>query len=184
MNLDSSTPHNMDQCAYPKDSQERKCVHIHSLLLQCGESHRDLRKLRNRLSQQAFRRRQAESIRELRSLVDANQKPDNERIEALQRENSVLRAQLVDVQNKMSRLLATVQSMSESVSKTLDEAASMSKENEKSAPAPQEASFETPVSVSSPSCWLTADETFAPEPLDNGASAHKSPAPLTVSLRE
>ncbi|KAH7010484.1 hypothetical protein EDB80DRAFT_714937 [Ilyonectria destructans] len=165
MNRDTSPPHSMDQCAYPNDSQERK-------------------KLRNRLSQQAFRRRQAESIRELRSLVDANQRPDNERIEALQRENSVLRAQLVDVQNKMSRLLATVQSMSESVSKTLDEAASMSKENEKGSPEPQESCFETPESFLSPSCWLTADETFAPEPLDSGASAHKSPAPMTVSLQD
>lgn len=184
MNLDTSPPHSMDQCAYPNDSQERKYVPIRSLLFRCRESHHDSRKLRNRLSQQAFRRRQAESIRELRSLVDANQRPDNERIEALQRENSVLRAQLVDVQNKMSRLLATVQTMSESVSKTLDEAASMSKENEKGAPERQESCFETPESFSSPSCWLTADEIFAPEPLDNGASAHKSPAPMTVSLRE
>lgn len=77
------------------------------------------RKLRNRLSQQAFRRRQAERIKELQSRVDTAGSPDSERIEVLQRENRRLRSQLVDVQAKMSRLLATVQKLNDSVAETL-----------------------------------------------------------------
>lgn len=41
-------------------------------------------------------------------------------MEALQRENSRLRTQLVEVQSKLGRLLATVQSLTDSVSVTLD----------------------------------------------------------------
>ncbi|KAM5342105.1 hypothetical protein ACJ41O_015136 [Fusarium nematophilum] len=85
-------------------------------------SDQERKKLRNRLSQRAFRRRQAECIRDLRSRVNADQRPDSERVEALQRENRLLRTQLVEVQTKMSRLLATVQLLNDSVSKTLDDA--------------------------------------------------------------
>ncbi|KAG7082292.1 penicillin-binding protein [Colletotrichum scovillei] len=77
-----------------------------------------------RLSQQAFRRRQAERMRELSSRVNTDQKSDNERIEDLQRENRQLRAQLVDVQARMSRLLANIQGLSDSVSKTLNDTGS------------------------------------------------------------
>ncbi|KAK1673643.1 pyridoxal phosphate-dependent transferase [Colletotrichum godetiae] len=83
-----------------------------------------LRRLRNRLSQQAFRRRQAERMRELSSRVNTDQKSDNLRIEELQRENRQLRAQLVDVQARMSRLLANIQGLSDSVSKTLNDTGS------------------------------------------------------------
>ncbi|KAK1531724.1 hypothetical protein CPAR01_11373 [Colletotrichum paranaense] len=84
----------------------------------------NLRRLRNRLSQQAFRRRQAERMRELSSRVNTDQKSDNERIEELQRENRQLRAQLVNVQARMSRLLANIQGLSDSVSKTLNDTGS------------------------------------------------------------
>ncbi|KAK2034749.1 hypothetical protein LX32DRAFT_607881 [Colletotrichum zoysiae] len=86
-------------------------------------SEQERKRLRNRLSQQAFRRRQAERIRELSNRVNADQKSDSERIEALQQENRQLRMQLVEVQAKMSRLLATLQGLSDSVSKTLDNTA-------------------------------------------------------------
>ncbi|KAK7408494.1 hypothetical protein QQX98_009361 [Neonectria punicea] len=86
-----------------------------------GEQER--KKLRNRLSQRAFRRRQAECIRELRSRVNVDQRPDGERVTELQRENARLRAQLVEVQSKLARLLATVQTLTDSVSVTLDGAA-------------------------------------------------------------
>lgn len=79
------------------------------------------RKLRNRLSQRAFRRRQAECIRELRNRVNADRRPDSERVEALQKENKILRQQLIDVQAKMSKVLASVQLLSDSVTKTLDD---------------------------------------------------------------
>ncbi|KAJ4127004.1 hypothetical protein NW768_008625 [Fusarium equiseti] len=84
-------------------------------------SEAERKKLRNRLSQRAFRRRQAECIRELRNRVNADQRPDSERVEALQKENKLLRQQLIDVQTKMSRLLASVQGLSDSVAKTLDD---------------------------------------------------------------
>ncbi|KAM0344924.1 hypothetical protein ACHAPU_007058 [Fusarium lateritium] len=87
-------------------------------------SEQERKKLRNRLSQRAFRRRQAECIRELRNKVNADQRPDSERVEALQKENQMLRKQLIDVQAKMSKMLASVQLLSESVSKTLDDTAS------------------------------------------------------------
>ncbi|EFQ33989.1 uncharacterized protein GLRG_09133 [Colletotrichum graminicola M1.001] len=88
-------------------------------------SEQERKRLRNRLSQQAFRRRQAERIRELSSRVNSHQKSDSERIEALQQENRQLRMQLVEVQAKMSRLLATLQGLSDSVSKTLDDTATI-----------------------------------------------------------
>ncbi|KAF4445846.1 hypothetical protein F53441_10492 [Fusarium austroafricanum] len=66
-------------------------------------------------------RKQAECIRELRNRVNADQRPDSERVEALQRENKMLRQQLIDVQSKMSRMLASVQLLSDSVAKTLDD---------------------------------------------------------------
>ncbi|GKU05858.1 bzip transcription [Fusarium langsethiae] len=84
-------------------------------------SEAERKKLRNRLSQRAFRRRQAECIRELRNRVNADQRPDSERVEALQRENKLLRQQLVDVQAKMTKVLASVQLLSDSVTKTLDD---------------------------------------------------------------
>ncbi|KAF7557131.1 hypothetical protein G7Z17_g880 [Cylindrodendrum hubeiense] len=96
-----SPPHGPDQGASMSEEQERK-------------------KLRNRLSQRAFRRRQAECIRELRNRVNVDQRPDSERVEALQQENSRLRNQLVEVQSKLGRLLATVQLLTDSVATTLD----------------------------------------------------------------
>ncbi|KAK0370444.1 hypothetical protein CLIM01_12194 [Colletotrichum limetticola] len=92
-------------------------------------SEQERKRLRNRLSQQAFRRRQAERMRELSSRVNTDQKSDNERIEELQRENRQLRAQLVNVQARMSRLLANIQGLSDSVSKTLNDTGSRQSED-------------------------------------------------------
>nr|XP_036578572.1 bZIP transcription factor [Colletotrichum truncatum]KAF6785867.1 bZIP transcription factor [Colletotrichum truncatum] len=86
-------------------------------------SEQERKRLRNRLSQQAFRRRQAERMRELSNRANSDQRSDNERMDALQEENRQLRAQLVEVQSKMSRLLASIQGISDSVSKTLDDTA-------------------------------------------------------------
>ncbi|CCF45289.1 hypothetical protein CH063_14420 [Colletotrichum higginsianum] len=93
-------------------------------------SEQERKRLRNRLSQQAFRRRQAERIRELSSRVNADQKSDSERIEALQRENRQLRTQLVEVQAKMARLMATLQGLNDSVSQTLDDTAAGGRDGE------------------------------------------------------
>ncbi|KAF4337153.1 hypothetical protein FBEOM_9003 [Fusarium beomiforme] len=69
-------------------------------------------------------RKQAECIRELRNRVNADQRSDSERVEALQKENRLLRQQLIDVQTKMSRMMASFQLLSDSVAKTLDDTAS------------------------------------------------------------
>lgn len=55
--------------------------------------------------------------------MNADQRPDSERVEALQKENQMLRKQLIEVQTKMSRMLASVQLLSDSVAKTLDNTA-------------------------------------------------------------
>lgn len=56
--------------------------------------------------------------------MNADQRSDSERVEALQKENRLLRKQLIDVQTKMSRMMASVQLLSDSVAKTLDDTAS------------------------------------------------------------
>ncbi|KAI5460580.1 pyridoxal phosphate-dependent transferase [Mariannaea sp. PMI_226] len=78
------------------------------------------RKIRNRISQRAFRRRQVETLRELRERVNAGERSQDEQVAALQQENKRLRANLVEVQAKLSRLLASIQLMSDDVLKTLD----------------------------------------------------------------
>ncbi|KAF4946720.1 hypothetical protein FGADI_10924 [Fusarium gaditjirri] len=67
--------------------------------------------------------KQAECIRELKNRVNADQRSESERVEALQKENRLLRQQLIDVQTKMSRMMASVQLLSDSVAKTLDDTA-------------------------------------------------------------
>ena len=49
------------------------------------------------------------------------ERPDSERIEALQQENRQLRSQLLDVQTKMSKLIASMQTVNDAVAKTLDD---------------------------------------------------------------
>ncbi|WYZ44799.1 hypothetical protein EsH8_VIII_000115 [Colletotrichum jinshuiense] len=105
-------------------------------------SEQERKRLRNRLSQQAFRRRQAERIRDLSNRVNEDQKSDGERMEALQRENRQLREQLVEVQAKMSRLLATLQGLNDSVSKTLGDTANNGDRERKNTGDKDHASFE------------------------------------------
>ncbi|KAI8657012.1 BZIP domain-containing protein [Fusarium sp. Ph1] len=81
------------------------------------------KKLRNRLSQRAFRRRQAESLRELKNRVNASQAPDNERVLALEQENGRLRVQLARFQSQLEGVQATFSLMSKTLSSILDEKA-------------------------------------------------------------
>ncbi|KAL5603975.1 hypothetical protein FOVSG1_006725 [Fusarium oxysporum f. sp. vasinfectum] len=64
----------------------------------------------------AFRRRQAEYLRELRSRAEASQRPDSERIVTLEQENSLLRRQLTDVQSRLEGLQVTLQMITDSIS--------------------------------------------------------------------
>ncbi|KAJ5092839.1 hypothetical protein N7456_008700 [Penicillium angulare] len=77
------------------------------------------RRLRNRLSQQAFRRRQKESLRELRNQAQSKDKPENEIIHELREENNKLRKELLDVQSKLSRYISSMESLTGSISSAL-----------------------------------------------------------------
>jgi hypothetical protein len=77
------------------------------------------RRLRNRLAQRAFRRRQTNRLKELRDRVDLNDKPYDETVKTLQEENSRLRRNLVEVQSNLARLIATMQKLSGTVSDAL-----------------------------------------------------------------
>ncbi|KAJ3528433.1 hypothetical protein NM208_g10200 [Fusarium decemcellulare] len=77
------------------------------------------RKLRNRLSQRAFRRRQAEYLRDLKNRAEASQKPDNERVVALEEENGRLRAHITELQSRLEGIQATLQMLATSSSKIL-----------------------------------------------------------------
>ena len=77
------------------------------------------RKLRNRLSQRAFRRRQAEYLRDLRNRAEASQKPDNERVVELEEENGRLRAHITELQSRLEGVQVTLQMIASSSSKIL-----------------------------------------------------------------
>ncbi|KAJ4162330.1 hypothetical protein NW754_013763 [Fusarium falciforme] len=77
------------------------------------------RKLRNRLSQRAFRRRQAEYLRDLRNRAEASQKPDNERVAELEEENGRLRAHITELQSRLEGVQVTLQMIASSSSKIL-----------------------------------------------------------------
>lgn len=72
------------------------------------------------MAQRAFRRRQADHLRELRDRATTNSEPQDETIRKLQEENSRLRKSLIDVHAKLSRLTANMQSLSETVSSSID----------------------------------------------------------------
>ncbi|KAK5994847.1 hypothetical protein PT974_03233 [Cladobotryum mycophilum] len=78
------------------------------------------RRLRNRLSQQAFRRRQAQYIRQLQTQVNSASGQESDIIRDLQNENTNLRNQLVEVQSKLSRIIVTMQGLSGSITTVLD----------------------------------------------------------------
>ncbi|KAH8688799.1 hypothetical protein BGW36DRAFT_402300 [Talaromyces proteolyticus] len=88
-----------------------------------ASENKDLEKkrLRNRLAQRAFRRRQANRLRELRDQVNLGDKPYDETIKNLQEENSCLRKNLIQVQSNLARLIATMQKMSRTISDALGE---------------------------------------------------------------
>ncbi|RSL99361.1 hypothetical protein CDV31_012227 [Fusarium ambrosium] len=77
------------------------------------------RKLRNRLSQRAFRRRQAEYLRDLRNRAEASQKPNNERVVELEEENSRLRAHITELQSRLEGVQVTLQMIASSSSQIL-----------------------------------------------------------------
>ena len=73
------------------------------------------------MAQRAFRRRQANRLKELRDRVDLRDKPYDETVRTLQEENSRLRSNLVEVQSNLARLVATMQKLFGTVSDALGE---------------------------------------------------------------
>lgn len=60
-------------------------------------------------------------MRELLDRADSSDKPYDEAIRSLQAENSCLRRNLIEVQTKLARLIATMQTLSGTVAKALDD---------------------------------------------------------------
>lgn len=81
------------------------------------------RKLRNRVSQQAFRRRQSEYIKQLERKAK-DHKPDNERIIELERENQSLRESLIHCHTKLESLRTTICSLGDGITRALDDSVS------------------------------------------------------------
>jgi predicted nuclease with TOPRIM domain len=77
------------------------------------------RKLRNRVSQQAFRRRQSEYIKQLERKAKEH-KPDNERIIELEKENQSLRESLIHCHTKLESLRATICTLGDGIAQALD----------------------------------------------------------------
>ncbi|PTB41315.1 hypothetical protein M441DRAFT_457151 [Trichoderma asperellum CBS 433.97] len=78
------------------------------------------RKVRNRLSQQAFRRRRAENLKTLQERLNSSYKPQSETIARLEEENRDLRMQLIKVQTQLSRFVVNTQLLNDSISHALD----------------------------------------------------------------
>jgi hypothetical protein len=81
-----------------------------------------LRKLRNRLSQRAFRLRQAKKIKDLHERVETSQSQDvnQERFLALQQENERLRKHIELLQAQIGNIQASLKAMSQSTSRILE----------------------------------------------------------------
>ncbi|KAL2689000.1 hypothetical protein Neosp_003050 [[Neocosmospora] mangrovei] len=71
----------------------------------------DIKKLRNRLSQQAFRRRRADLLRDLRERADHNHTNESEALAKARADNAALREQLAEAHAKLNGLLASVQAL-------------------------------------------------------------------------
>lgn len=78
------------------------------------------RKVRNRLSQQAFRRRRAEDLKTLQERLNSSYKPQSETIARLEEENRNLRMQLIKIQTQLSRFVVNTQLLNDSISRAFD----------------------------------------------------------------
>ncbi|KAI9041016.1 uncharacterized protein KD926_007432 [Aspergillus affinis] len=114
----------------------------------------DKKRLRNRLAQRAFRRRQADHLRAKQSHVNSKDQPQDVTIRKLQAENSALRRSLIEVEAKLARFTANIQSLSATVSDALADPSS-EKPLEESTPSRHDlsddrTSLKEPVSSESP----------------------------------
>lgn len=77
------------------------------------------RRLRNRLSQKAFRERQAAYRRDLERRLGDVGKSDNERIAELELENTRLRQALLDCRGRLEATQVTIATLSKSLGEVL-----------------------------------------------------------------
>ena len=77
------------------------------------------RKLRNRLSQKAFRARQAMRIKELEERLDSRPLSETGRVVELEDRNMFLRDQLLDCHKKLESLQVTLKALAESTANAL-----------------------------------------------------------------
>ncbi|KAL3300138.1 dihydrodipicolinate synthase [Colletotrichum asianum] len=95
----------------PPEVFDKLCIDAMGKKANSTATSQDIKKLRNRLSQQAFRRRRDDLIRELRERADNNYTNENEALAKLRRENTALREQLAEAHAKLNSLLAGVQAL-------------------------------------------------------------------------
>ena len=77
------------------------------------------RKLRNRLSQKAFRARQSMRIKELEERLGSNPVSESKRIAELEERNKSLRDQLLECHKKLESLQVTLKALADSAATTL-----------------------------------------------------------------
>lgn len=78
------------------------------------------RKLRNRLSQKAFRARQAMRIKELEERLESKPVSETERISELEDRNAFMANKLFECHKKLESLQVTIKALSESTAEALD----------------------------------------------------------------
>ncbi len=78
------------------------------------------RKLRNRLSQKAFRARQAMRIKELEQRLETRPVSETERIAELEDRNAFLASRLFYCHKKLESLQVTIKALSDSTAEALD----------------------------------------------------------------
>lgn len=78
------------------------------------------RKLRNRLSQKAFRARQAMRIKELEQRLDTRPVSETDRITELEDRNAFLANRLFDCHKKLESLQVTIKALSDATAEALD----------------------------------------------------------------
>lgn len=81
---------------------------------------REDRRVRNRLSQKAFRARQALRIKELEQRLENLPESESERVSQLEEHNTLLRQRLFDNHKKMESLQVSLKALIDSTAKYLD----------------------------------------------------------------
>ncbi|KIW34799.1 uncharacterized protein PV07_01554 [Cladophialophora immunda] len=107
------------------------------------------RKLRNRLSQKAFRARQAMRIKELEDRLESRPSSETERIAELEDRNTFLANRLFECHKKLESLQVTIKALSEATAEALDMVINKDKKKDSDANKEVEDEVARPTSVPS-----------------------------------